>query len=153
MRMSMLMSKTTRATCNRHIVQRHLDVLATIELKFALLRERVYVEKMDAPMHGRRCLFKTVMHWSLFLSCQLMYPIHTAAHPELLHLQKELLKRRDKRLELASRKRSYEVANASYEVANAVTRRLADESNTWSWWQVISIIHPLTNSLIDLRIF
>ena len=25
-----------------------LDVLATIELKFALLRERVYVEKMDA---------------------------------------------------------------------------------------------------------
>ncbi len=58
-----------------------------------------------------------------------MYTL-TQLRPELLHLQKELLKRRDKRLKLALRKRSYEVANA-------VTRRVADESNTWSWWQVI----------------
>ena len=74
--------------------------------------------------------------FSLFPIQLIDVSVHTAAHPELLHLQKELLKRRDKRLELASRKRSYEVANA-------VTRRLADESNTWSWWQVISKIHPL----------
>ena len=46
------------------------------------------------------------------------------------HLQKELTKRRDKRLELASRKRSYEVANAS-------KRRRADEDGVWSWWKVI----------------
>ncbi|KAF9563837.1 hypothetical protein CPC08DRAFT_306116 [Agrocybe pediades] len=46
----------------------------------------------------------------------------------MLHLQKELSQRRDKRLELASRKRSYEVANAT-------TRRKADESGVWSWWK------------------
>ncbi|KAF8186351.1 Sds3-like-domain-containing protein [Pholiota molesta] len=85
-----------------------LDVLATIELKFALLRERVYVEKMET------------LAWEEML-------VQNAAHPELQHLQKELSKRRDKRLELASRKRSYEVANA-------VARRNADESNIWSWW-------------------
>ncbi|KAF9485623.1 hypothetical protein BDN70DRAFT_870920 [Pholiota conissans] len=85
-----------------------LDVLATIELKFALLRERVYVEKMEA------------LAWEEML-------VQNAIHPELQHLQKELSKRRDKRLELASRKRSYEVANA-------VTRRNTDESNIWSWW-------------------
>ena len=45
------------------------------------------------------------------------------------HLQKELTKRRDKRLELASRKRTYEVANAS-------KRRRADEDGVWSWWKV-----------------
>ena len=38
-------------------------------------------------------------------------------------------KRRDKRLELASRKRSYEVANAS-------KWRRADEDGVWSQWKV-----------------
>jgi hypothetical protein len=47
------------------------------------------------------------------------------------YLQKEMTKRRDKRLELASRKRSYEVINAT-------KRRKADEDGAWSWWQVIS---------------
>jgi hypothetical protein len=55
--------------------------------------------------------------------------LYTGKHPELIYLQAELLKRRDKRLELASRKRSYEVANVT-------KRRKADEGATWSWWKV-----------------
>lgn len=50
-----------------------LDVLATIELKFALLRERVYVEKMDAlaweEMLVQNCM---LLPYSLF--SRLMYP-------------------------------------------------------------------------------
>lgn len=52
-------------------------------------------------------------------------------HPELLHLHEELSKRRDKRLELASRRRSYEVANFT-------KRRRLDEDGVWSWWKVRS---------------
>lgn len=47
----------------------------------------------------------------------------------MIHLQRELLKRRDKRLELATRKRAYEVANVT-------KRRRTDEDATWSWWKV-----------------
>lgn len=50
-------------------------------------------------------------------------------HPELIHIQKELLKRRDKRLELASRKREYELANIA-------KKRRIHEDATWSWWKV-----------------
>ena len=37
----------------------------------------------------------------------------TGIHPELIHLDEELSKRRDKRLELASRHRTYEVSDAA----------------------------------------
>ncbi|KAF9530639.1 Sds3-like-domain-containing protein [Crepidotus variabilis] len=87
-----------------------LDVLASIELKFALLRERVYVEKMEN------------LAWEETM-------IQSSVHPEMLHLQKEMTNRRDKRLQLASRKRSFEVANAS-------KRRKADEDGVWSWWKL-----------------
>jgi uncharacterized membrane protein YciS (DUF1049 family) len=60
-----------------------------------------------------------------FVWCELTCGF-VAAHPEMQHLQKELTKRRDKRLE---RKRSYEVANAS-------KQRRADEAGVWSWWKV-----------------
>ena len=53
----------------------------------------------------------------------------TGVHPELLHLQKELTKRKAKRLELAFKKREYEVANAK-------KRRRVDEDALWSWWMV-----------------
>ncbi|KAI0664069.1 hypothetical protein C8Q70DRAFT_1049589 [Cubamyces menziesii] len=86
-----------------------LDVLAAIELKFALLRERLYVEKMDT------------LAWEEGL-------IADGTHPELLHLHAELSKRRDKRLELASRRRDYEVANVT-------KRRRLDEEGVWSWWK------------------
>ncbi|KAM5545943.1 hypothetical protein V8D89_000069 [Ganoderma adspersum] len=85
-----------------------LDVLAGIELKFALLRERLYVEKMDS------------LAWEEGL-------IADGTHPELLHLQAELSSRRDKRLELAARRRDYEAANVA-------KRRRLDESGAWSTW-------------------
>ncbi|KAI0089385.1 hypothetical protein BDY19DRAFT_992997 [Irpex rosettiformis] len=87
-----------------------LDVLATIELKFALLRESVYVDKMEN------------LAWEEAL-------VTEGIHPEMLHLHAELSKRRDKRLELASRRRDYEVANIT-------KRRKLDEEGVWSWWQL-----------------
>lgn len=47
----------------------------------------------------------------------------------MLHLHTELSKRRDKRLELAARRRDYEVVNLT-------KRRRLDEDAVWSWWQV-----------------
>ncbi|KAH0831212.1 Sds3-like-domain-containing protein [Lanmaoa asiatica] len=87
-----------------------LDVLATIELKFALLRERVYVEKMEG------------LAWEEAL-------VWDGTHPELHHLQSELTKRRDKRLMLASKKRTYEI--------EAVTKKRREEE-TWCWegWDI-----------------
>jgi hypothetical protein len=46
--------------------------------------------------------------------------LFAAFHPEMQYLQKEMTKRRDKHLELASQKRSYEIMNAT-------KRRKADE--------------------------
>ncbi|OJA11415.1 hypothetical protein AZE42_05741 [Rhizopogon vesiculosus] len=87
-----------------------LDVLATIELKFALLREKVYVEKMEG------------LAWEEAL-------VSEGTHPELIHLQAELNKRRDKRITLACKKRIYEVASAN-------KRRRTNEDAVWSWWKV-----------------
>ena len=53
----------------------------------------------------------------------------TGIHPELIHLDEELSKRRDKRLELASRRRTYEVNDA-------VKRKRAAGNAVWSWWKV-----------------
>lgn len=86
-----------------------LDVLATIELKFALLREKLYVEKMEA------------LAWEEAL-------VAGGIHPELIHLDEELSKRRDKRLELASRRRTYEVNDAT-------KRKRTAENAVWSWWK------------------
>jgi len=112
-----------------------LDVLATIELKFALLREKLYVEKMEAlaweealvangtcsqPIVCARFRPRFVNHRST-----------TGIHPELIHLDEELSKRRDKRLELASRRRTYEVNDAT-------KRKRAAENAVWSWWKVLS---------------
>ena len=65
-------------------------------------------------------------------------------HPELLHLHAELSKRRDKRLELASRRRDYEVANVT-------KRRRLDEEGVWSWWKVRHMVSStLEHDLITL---
>jgi Sds3-like len=53
---------------------------------------------------------------------------YVGTHPELIHLLAELSKRRDKRLELASRKRAYEIANVT-------KKRVLEENATWSWWK------------------
>ncbi|EPQ51751.1 hypothetical protein GLOTRDRAFT_140756 [Gloeophyllum trabeum ATCC 11539] len=86
-----------------------MDVLAQIELKFALLREKLYLEKMEG------------LAWEEAL-------IMDDNHPELLHLQAELSKRRDMRLDLAAKRRSYEVTMVT-------KKRKADEDGVWSWWK------------------
>ena len=55
--------------------------------------------------------------------------IRLGSHPELLHLHSELSRRRDKRIELAARRRTYEIANI-------LKRRRAEESAVWGWWMV-----------------
>ncbi|KAI5891277.1 uncharacterized protein SCHCODRAFT_02314405 [Schizophyllum commune H4-8] len=86
-----------------------LDTLAIIELKFALLRENVYVEKMDN------------LAWEEAL-------VNDGTHPEMLHMQSELTKRRDTRMRLADARQEVET--------QAVQRKRAhDEMAIWSWWQ------------------
>ncbi|GJJ14795.1 hypothetical protein Clacol_009063 [Clathrus columnatus] len=86
-----------------------LDALALIELKFALLRERLYVEKMEELVEEEGMIFN-------------------GTHPELIHLQMELSSRRNKRLELAMRRREYEEAS--------IRDRKRDEANSvWEWWK------------------
>ncbi|KAH7883007.1 Sds3-like-domain-containing protein [Phlebopus sp. FC_14] len=87
-----------------------LDVLATIELKFALLRESVYIEKMEG------------LAWEEAL-------VWEGTHPELQHLHAELTKRRDKRLTLAAKKRIHEVKAAE-------RRRREEERREWEEWQI-----------------
>ncbi|EIN14543.1 hypothetical protein PUNSTDRAFT_118011 [Punctularia strigosozonata HHB-11173 SS5] len=86
-----------------------LDAIAVIELKYATLREQLYVEKMHA------------LAWEESL-------VKGGHHPEMLYLHDELLKRRDRRLELASRRRDYEVDNVA-------RKRKADEALVWSTWK------------------
>ena len=50
----------------------------------------------------------------------------------MLHLQTELSKRRDKRLELAARRRDYEVVNLT-------KRRRLDEEGVWSWRKGLAV--------------
>ena len=105
-----------------------LDVLATIELKFALLRERVYVEKMEG-LAWEEALVWDGQYSSSFSSCRSSTSPASGTHPELHHLQSELTKRRDKRLMLASKKRTLEI--------EAFTRKRC-EQEAWCWegWDV-----------------
>jgi hypothetical protein len=111
-----------------------LDVLATVELKFALLRERVYVEKMEGLAWEEALVSEGafghsfLVHESLLTAARLVSD-RPGSHPELIHLHTELSKRRDKRLELATRKRAYEMTSVG-------KRRALEEDATWSWWKV-----------------
>ena len=58
-------------------------------------------------------------------------------HPELIHLDEELSTRRDKRIELASRRRTYEVNDAT-------KRKRAAENAVWGWWKVPSCLDAHT---------
>ena len=51
-------------------------------------------------------------------------------------MHKELTKRKAKRLELAFKKRDYEIANAK-------KRRRVDEDAVWSWWMVGASVHSV----------
>src|SRR6266511_4183358 len=117
-----------------------LDVLASIELKFAMLREWVYVEKMEI-LAWEESMVQACRISVRFVPRNLFNFTSSAVHPEMQYLQKEMTKQRDKRLELASRKRSYEITNA-------MKRRKADEDGVWSWWKVTFISINLQGFLI-----
>lgn len=87
-----------------------LDALAILELKFALLRQRIYQDKMDELGKEEQM-------------------IQNGTHPEMLHTISELEKRRDKRIVLAEKRRKKDM-----ELAVAV--RKCDEDGIWSWWMV-----------------
>ncbi|EJD01832.1 uncharacterized protein FOMMEDRAFT_147036 [Fomitiporia mediterranea MF3/22] len=86
-----------------------LDVLAQIELRFALVREALYVEKMEDLAVEEALVLRGL-------------------HPEMIHLQNELQTRHDTRLELAAKKRSYEDEHVTL-------MRKMDEKSIWSWWK------------------
>lgn len=105
-----------------------LDALATVELKFALLRERIYVEKMEGiaweealVADGETLLVKSFIYMSSFL--------FLGTHPELVYLHNELSRREAKRKDLASRQRAYDAACVS-------RKRKMDEDYIWGWWKV-----------------
>jgi hypothetical protein len=87
-----------------------LDALSAIEIKFALLRERVYVDKMTALLREEEL-------------------VDDAIHPELGYLQRELEKRRERRCTLALRKRKRD------EEAN-ISRKKTSELSIEKWYTV-----------------
>jgi hypothetical protein len=87
-----------------------LDILGGLEIKFAHLRERLYVDKME----------DAAMEEDYYLADK---------HPEVLFLIKTLDERKEQRLQLAKRKRELEEAWCR-------KKREADERAVWSWWAV-----------------
>ncbi|KAF7312202.1 hypothetical protein MIND_00233100 [Mycena indigotica] len=87
-----------------------LDVLANIELKFSLTRRAIFLDRMEG------------LAWEEAL-------VQAGTHPEMLHIQRELMARRDRRIELATRKRSFECADAE-------RKRVTAEQGVWSWWKL-----------------
>ena len=113
-----------------------LDVFATIELKLALLREKLYMEKMEALAWEEALVANGVYAHPIvcahFGERFADYCSPTGIHPELIHLDEELSKRRDKRLEVASQRRTYEINDT-------MKRKRAAENAVWSWWKVSSL--------------
>jgi hypothetical protein len=66
---------------------------------------------------------------SFYAFLPVSYVRNKGTHPELLQLQAELGRRRDGRLELADRRRAFEVANA-------YKKRKANDDAVWTWWIV-----------------
>jgi hypothetical protein len=104
-----------------------LDALSLLELKFALVRQRIYQDKMEELGREER-LVKDGQWFSNFTKDDIL-TLLTGSHPELLHTYIELDKRKERRATLADLKRKREVDLA------AVTRR-NDEDAIWSWWMV-----------------
>jgi hypothetical protein len=71
------------------------------------------------------------IYCSLLHLCGLME--YEGTHPEVLHLQNELKKRRDQRIQFASRKRTLEIENIT-------KRRDAEDAAVWSTWKVCIVL-------------
>jgi hypothetical protein len=122
-----------------------LDALALIELKFALLRERLYVEKMEELVEEEGMVVNGA---NLPLCIYLLSCVCAETHPELLHLQLELSTRRDKRLELAARRRAVEGSSVR-------VKRPDDQNSVWESWKVrlfdrssVSLLHHPNPSIV-----
>lgn len=87
-----------------------LDILAGMEVKFAILRERIYLDKMDEIAREEAM-------------------IRDDDHPEVLHFMTTLLERKDRKMKLARVRRQYEEDFAR-------KKRKASEDATWTWWRV-----------------
>jgi hypothetical protein len=122
-----------------------LDALALIELKFALLRERLYVEKMEELVEEEGMVVNGA---NLPLCIYLLSCVCAETHPELLHLQLELSTRRDKRLELAARRPAVEGSSVR-------VKRRDDQNGVWESWKVrlfdrssVSLLHHPNPSIV-----
>jgi hypothetical protein len=87
-----------------------LDILAGMEVKFAILRERIYIDKME----------EIAAEEAMILN---------GTHPELLHFLTTLSQRKERRTKLASLRRDRDKEWIH-------KKRKADEDAIWSWWRV-----------------
>ena len=87
-----------------------LDILAGMEVKFAILRERIYVDKME----------EIAAEEAMILN---------GTHPELLHFLTTLSQRKERRTKLASLRRDRDKEWIQ-------KKRKADDDAIWSWWRV-----------------
>ena len=96
-----------------------LDVLAAIELRFAMLREKVYVEKMEALAWQEALAADSAL---LFIPYSILhFQYHIQAHIQSCCTFNWIYW---KRLELASRKKAYEITNVK-------KRTKMNEDATW----------------------
>ncbi|KAG8901383.1 hypothetical protein FRB99_005336 [Tulasnella sp. 403] len=85
-----------------------LEILAAMELKFALLRERIFLDKMRDIAREEKML-------------------NEGNHPEYLYLLSELQRRKDRKLNLAALRLEQEQSFASHK------RKIGDQA-IWSMW-------------------
>ena len=105
-----------------------LDILAAMELKFATLRERIFIDKMEEIAREEAMILDGKFSLYCF-SCLIMNCISfIGTHPEHLYLLAELQRRRDRRLQLATLKRDREEEFCHY-------KRATEDHSVWSWWK------------------
>ncbi|KAG9028909.1 hypothetical protein FRB95_005907 [Tulasnella sp. JGI-2019a] len=85
-----------------------LEILAAMELKFAMLRQRIYLDKMHETAREEKMLLE-------------------GTHPEYLTLLAELQRRRDRKLNLSELRRTKEEEFATHQ-------RKAEEQAVWRQW-------------------
>lgn len=115
-----------------------IEALTRIEIEFARLRDRLYIERMGEVERERRA----VENGKLLFSpgphrLQLTYTRslgNVGTHPELLHLTRLIEARRQTKLELAKR-----LLDGECQIYRR--KQEADEHTAWTSWDVRSIAH------------
>lgn len=117
-----------------------MEALTRIEIEFARLRDKLYIERM-ADVEKERIAIETGPFLCFPLRRRSGEGAHagsrsTGTHPELLHLTQLIELRKKRKLDLA--KGWLEGLEGSYE-----KRRDCEEHTTWNWWAV-SLFLPLS---------